>query len=108
MNFCEEDSFFERFRKSNKSLHGKQEQYRFQVIHDRMEKKMIEKSKFAQINNKRFYFSDRVVSFPFSCPNLRDLIEYNEQNGQKRENFILDEKQNLLKLEHKAMIKMKD
>ena len=34
----------------------KQEQYRFQVIKGRMEKKLKEKPKFAQINNKIIFF----------------------------------------------------
>ena len=33
----------------------------------------IEKSKFEQINDKRYYFSYGIVSLPFSHPFLKEL-----------------------------------
>ena len=34
----------------------------------------IQKSKFAQINDKRYYFSDGIASLPFSHPSLKKSI----------------------------------
>ena len=36
----------------------------------------ILKPKFKQLNDKRFYFSDGIVSLPFSHPYLKCLTEY--------------------------------
>ena len=41
----------------------------------------IEKSKFAQINNNKYYFSDVIVSLPFSPPYLHQV-----QKRQKAKN----------------------
>ena len=37
---------------------------------------MVSKSKFALLNDKRFYFLDGIVSSPFSHPVLNILIEF--------------------------------
>ena len=36
----------------------------------------IEKSKFARINDKRYYFLDGVVSLPFCHPYLSEIVVY--------------------------------
>ena len=35
----------------------------------------IEKSKFSQINNKRYYFSNGIVSLPYSHPYLKEIFK---------------------------------
>ena len=67
--------------------------------------KVIEKSKFAQIKDKRFYFSYGIFSFPFSHPTLKKLIKFKEEKGEKIEKYILHEKRDLLKLEYEVLIK---
>ena len=37
-----------------------------------MKKEIIPKSKFAEINDKRLYFSDGMVSLPFFYPSLKN------------------------------------
>ena len=54
---------------------------RFTVVAGKMEKKTAIKSKFSEINDKRFYFPDGVLSFPFHHPNLKELNEFKEKNG---------------------------
>ena len=54
-----------------------------------MEKKVIEKSKFAQISDKRFCFSDGIVSLLFWHPSLKKLIEYKEEKDERIEKYIL-------------------
>ena len=48
------------------------EQRRFQVNKESMQMKSVNKIKFGQLNDKRFYFSNGLVSLPF-CHSLKDL-----------------------------------
>lgn len=43
-------------RNFRKETIEKQEQHRFAIVAGHMEKEVIQKSKFVQINDKRFYF----------------------------------------------------
>ena len=36
----------------------------------------VNKVQFARLNDKRYYFSDGIVSFPFGHPNLNKVREY--------------------------------
>ena len=49
------------------------EQKRFQVINESMQMKSMCKVLFGQLNDKRFYICDGIVSLPFSHPYLEDL-----------------------------------
>ena len=44
----------------------KQKQNRFTIKNNHMVHEETEKSKFAQMNDKRYYFSDGIVFSPFS------------------------------------------
>ena len=48
----------------------------------------IEKSKFAQINDKRYYFSDSIVSLPFCHPCLHEIVHFKQNKKQKIESFL--------------------
>ena len=52
----------------------------------------IEKSKYAQINVKRYYYSDGVVSLPFSHPFLHKINQFKKDKNQKIEAFLLKKK----------------
>ena len=65
----------------------------------------IEKSKFAQINDKRCYFSDGTVSLPFSHPFLREINQFEKDKNQEIEAFLLEEKDKLLHMEKTAIAK---
>ena len=65
----------------------------------------VEKSKFAQINDKRYYFEDGIISLPFSHPYLNEISKYKQNKEQKVESWIRDEKNNLLKMEKEALLK---
>ena len=51
------------FCQHNKS--EKIEQKRFQIINDLVQMKSVKKTQFAELNGKRFYFHDGIVSLPF-------------------------------------------
>ena len=74
----------------------KRSQFRFSVEKNKMVLDEVQKSKFAQINDKRYYFSDAIVSLPFSPPLLGDIIKFKEEKKKGIEKYILEEKQNLL------------
>ena len=43
----------------------------------------IEKSQFAQINDKRYYFSGGIVSLPFSHPFLHEINQFEKDKKSK-------------------------
>ena len=68
-----------------------------------MKKEMVIKNKLSQINNKRFYFPDGILSHPFYHPNLIKLNEFKEKMGQRIEKYFWNEKEKLLEIERKAL-----
>ena len=44
---------------------------RLSVVHGEMIKKTNVKTKFSQLNDKRFYFPDGIVSLPFGHKNFK-------------------------------------
>ena len=87
----------------------KQKQNRFTIKNNQMILEEIEKSKFAQINNKRYYFSDRILSLPFSLPFLKEIVNFKtkKQTKQKMEAFLQQEKHKLIQMEKFAAQKNK-
>ena len=53
----------------------KQKQNRFPIKNNKMILPEIKKSKFAQINDKRYYFSNSIVSLPFCHPYLHCPVQ---------------------------------
>ena len=51
-------------------------QKRLQVKNTEMKMTSSNKVKFARLNDKRYYFSDGIVSLPFGHPSLNGLREY--------------------------------
>ena len=47
----------------------------------------IRKTKFSQLNDKRFYFPNAVLSLPIGHSALKELDEYKKKKGQRLENF---------------------
>ena len=69
-----------------------------------MVKKTVTKRKFSQLNDKRFYFPDGVVSLPFGHPLLKEMDEFRQEKGQKTtKKYFWEEKDNLFSLENKAL-----
>ena len=54
-------------------------QYKFAVKNNEMSLEEVNKCKFAQINDKRYYFEDGIVSLPFSHPYLLDIVKYQKE-----------------------------
>ena len=61
----------------------------------------ITKTKFSQLNDKRFYFPNGISSLPFGHLSLNELDEYKKNKGQRIEKYFWTEKEKLL--ENKAL-----
>ena len=64
-------------------------QKRLQVKNTEMIMTSSNKVKFAQLNDKRYYFSDGIVSLPFGHPLLEKIREY--KNSLKDIHLVIDE-----------------
>ena len=58
-----------------------------------------------QLNDKRFYFPNAVISLPFGHQILDEVDQYKKNQGQRIEKYFLKEKDNLLELEKNALKK---
>ena len=65
---------------------------RFTICQGEMVKKTVTKTKFSQLNDKRFYFPDGVVSLPYGHHNLKEIEDFKKEKGQKIENYFWEEK----------------
>ena len=66
-------------------------------------RKTVLKTKFLQLNDKRFYFPDGFVPLPFGQPNLKKLDDFKRNQGQKIEKYFWEEIGHLLSLEREAL-----
>ena len=74
-------------------------QERLQVKNTQMKMTSVKKLQFANLNNKRYYFSDGIISLPFGHPLLSELREL-KKSYTKIHTVIEKEKDKLLKLEN--------
>ena len=63
----------------------------------------IKKSKFSQLNDKRFYFPNAIVSLPFGHLVLCEIDKYKKDKGRRIEKYFWTEKEKLLELEKSAL-----
>ena len=79
-------------------------QKRLQVTNTEMKMNSVNKVQFTSLNNKRYYFSDGIVSLPYGHP-LLSKIHQIKKAYPKIHKVIEQEKNNLLKLENEAVAK---
>ena len=58
---------------------------------ERFKKRPSLKSKFSQINDKRFYFVDEITSLLLCLPYLQELIDFKVKKGQRVERYFREE-----------------
>ena len=63
----------------------------------------ITKTKFSQLNDKRFHFPNGILSLPFGHSSLNEIDEYKKNKGQRTEMYFWTEKEKLLELENSAL-----
>ena len=90
---------FKKPKVDNKSL------IRISVKKGKMTTHKITKTKFSQINDKRFYFPNATVSLPFGHVALKQLDKYKKKKGQKIDSFFMKKRDKLLELERQALKK---
>ena len=78
-------------------------QKRFEIRNTEMKMMSVNKVKFARLNDKRYYFSDGIVSLPFGHILLEKTREYKKQLSKIHEQ-IDKEKNAILKLENDAVM----
>ena len=77
-------------------------QKRLQIKNTEMIMTSSNKVKFAQLNDKRYYFSDGIVSLPFGHPSLEEIRNY-KKSLKGMHLIIQEEKNKLLKDENKVV-----
>ena len=65
---------------------------RISMFQGEMVKKTVVKTKFSELNNKRFYFPNGIVSLPFGHKNLKEIDNFKQEEGQKIEKYFWKEK----------------
>ena len=81
------------------------EQKRFQVINESMQMKSVNKVQFGQLNDKRFYFSNGIVSLPYGHPFLENLTKQKDKYRNIHQ-VIQTKKVKFLKEESKVIEKI--
>ena len=76
---------------------------RFTIKKGTMTTTQVEKNKFSQINDKRLYFPNAIVSLPYGHRALKKLEKYKRRKGQRIETYFLDKREKLLEFERQAL-----
>ena len=76
---------------------------RFTVKKGDMVKTVVNKTICSQLNDKRFYFPDDILSLPYDHQILSEIDEFKKQTGQKIQKYFREKKDKLLKMEKKAL-----
>ena len=76
---------------------------RFTVFQGEMMKKTAQKTKFSQLNDKRFYFPNGIASLPYGHQNLKEIDDFKKEKWQKIEKYFWKEKEQLLNTEKRAL-----
>ena len=76
---------------------------RFTVKQGEMVKTTVTKTKFSQLNDKRFYFPDATLSLPDSHQSLGEIDKFEKQNGKKKKENIFGKKTKLFQMEKEKL-----
>ena len=71
---CDIIDYFETFYKKKNTKKIKQK--RFQVVNDTMRMKTVEKIQFGQLNDKRFYFPNGLLSLPYGHFQMEEIRKH--------------------------------
>ena len=67
--------------------------------------KKVTKTKHSQLNDKKFYFPNDIISLHFDHPSLKEISEFKTEKGQKIEKYFWQEKEKLSAMEKTALQK---
>ena len=60
---------------------------------------------FSKLNNKRYYFSDGIVSLPIKIWFLEEVRKYKKDSEEKAQDLFLSNKYDMLRLEYKPILR---
>ena len=63
----------------------------FKMFQGEMVKKAEIKTEFSQLNDKRFYFSNGIISLPCGHPSVKEIDYFEKEKGQKIEIYFWEE-----------------
>ena len=69
-------------------------QKRLQVKNTNMTMTSVNKVQFARLNDKRYYFSDGIVSLPFGHPSLNKVREYKKSYSYSKIHTVIQKEKN--------------
>ena len=73
------------------------------VANGEMIRTTVTKNTFSQLNDKKFYFPNGVVSLPFHHLSFAKRVDFKQKKGQKIEKCFEEEKEHLVRLENTAL-----
>ena len=103
------DSYSERLADLNKfsteffRKPKKIQQKRFQIINEYMQMESVSKVQFGRLNDKRFYFSNGIMSLPYEHPSLENLRKEKQKYMSIQKSIQEKKKNDFLKQESKAI-----
>ena len=80
-NFTKRIKSLVNFDKSEKPPAEYKQVARLAVDKGEMVKQIVMKTKFSQLNYKRFYFPNRIPSLPFDHENLKEVDDLKQEKG---------------------------
>ena len=80
----------------------------FQVKSDIMKMTSISKCQSVGLNNKRYYFSDWIVAFPYGQPCLEEIIKYEKEVKDKMQKWIKKTNLKYSELKLRQQLRVKD
>ena len=69
--------------------------------------KKVTKTRYSQLNDKKFYFPNDIISLHFGHPSLKEISEFKTEKGQKIEKYFWQEKEKLSAMEKNSTSKKK-
>ena len=85
------------------------QQKTFQIINESMQMKSVSKVQFGRLNDKQFYFSNRIISIPYGHSSLENLRKEKQRNRlihkkiQEKKYEFLKEKSKVLNNNPRSM-----
>ena len=71
--------------------------------------KKVTKTRYSQLNDKKFYFPNDIISLHFGHPSLKEISEFKTEKGQKKKkNFKQGKKKNIKKKKKKPRLLLFD
>ena len=101
---CDIIDYFETFYKKKNTK--KITQKRFQVINDTMRMKSVEKIQFGQLNDKRFYFPNGILSLPYGHFQMEEIRKHRSKEKAIHK-VVKDKKLEYIKEENEIINKNK-